>query len=135
MKTKIIDNFNNQVLTPMSIYYKDGEVVQVKACKPNDDPLRDGWYDLKGDDLKHIEVIIEDGGDKNSLLSGIKDSHQEFSHLSTILRMKPEDTCDPEELKAAKEAIIECLDKVRRFEPCGNDVMECDENVGGDDSP
>lgn len=58
MDIKIWDNFNKQWLEPMSIYFgKDNVIWKVKACKPNEDPLSDGWYDLMGDDLKNIAII------------------------------------------------------------------------------
>jgi len=55
---KIWDNHNSQWLEPMAINFgKDGVIWRVTACKPGDDPLSDGWYDLQGDDLNKIAII------------------------------------------------------------------------------
>jgi len=57
---KIWDSHNSQWLEPIAIYFgKDGVICRVTACKPGDDPLSDGWYNLKGDDLKKIAIIGE----------------------------------------------------------------------------
>lgn len=54
---RIWDNHNKQWLRPMSIIFgRDGEVAMVSAVKPGDEPLKDGWYKLEGDDLKKISI-------------------------------------------------------------------------------
>ena len=58
MNIKIWDNHNKQWLEPMAIYFgKDNTIWKVDAYKPNEEPLKDGWYDLKGDDLKQIAIV------------------------------------------------------------------------------
>lgn len=58
MNIRIWDNVNKQWLEPMAIYFKDNNTIErVTAIKPDDDPLTDGWYDIKNDDLKHIAII------------------------------------------------------------------------------
>ena len=54
---KIWDNHNKQWLEPMVINFgKEGLIWRVTACKPGEDPLSDGWYDLEGEDLKKIAI-------------------------------------------------------------------------------
>lgn len=58
MNIKIWDNHNKQKLEPIAIFFgKENTIWRVAACKPGDDPITDGWYDLQGDDLKHIAII------------------------------------------------------------------------------
>ena len=58
MEIRIWDNHNKQWLEPMAIYFgKDNAIWKVDACKLNEEPLKDGWYDLKGDDLKQIAIV------------------------------------------------------------------------------
>lgn len=60
MNIKIWDNHNKQWLEPMVIYFgKDNTICNIHACIPGDDPVSDGWYDLKGDDLKKIAIVGE----------------------------------------------------------------------------
>lgn len=58
MNIKIWDNHNKQWLDPMAIYFdENNKICKVTACKKGDDPLSDGWYDLKGDDLDKIAIV------------------------------------------------------------------------------
>lgn len=58
MDIKIWDSHNQQWLEPMSIFFgKDNIIWRINACKIGEDPLSDGWYDLKGDDLNKIAII------------------------------------------------------------------------------
>lgn len=58
MNIKIWDNHNKQWLEPISIFFeKDNTIGRVTACKIGEDPLTDGWYDLKGEDLKKIAIV------------------------------------------------------------------------------
>jgi hypothetical protein len=60
MSIKIWDSHNQQWLEPMAIYFgKDNSIWKIDAVKPGDDPLTDGWYDLRGEDLKKISIIGE----------------------------------------------------------------------------
>lgn len=57
---KIWDNKNEQWLEPMVIFFgKDDSIWRVQACKPGDDPLSDGWYDIQGEALKNITITNE----------------------------------------------------------------------------
>jgi hypothetical protein len=41
----------------MAIYFgRDNLIWKVDAIIPGADPLSDGWYDLRGDDLKKISI-------------------------------------------------------------------------------
>jgi len=54
---KIWDNANKQWLEPMAIFFgKDNTIYMVHACKPNEDPIVDGWYTIKGEQLKKIAI-------------------------------------------------------------------------------
>ena len=54
---KIYDNKNKQWLEPMSIIFgNEGDICEVRACIPGADPISDGWYTIKGKDLKHIAI-------------------------------------------------------------------------------
>ena len=58
MNIKIWDDHNKQWLEPMSINFdRENNICRLCACKPGDDPLSDGWYDLKGDDLSEISIV------------------------------------------------------------------------------
>ncbi len=58
MDIKIWDNHNKQWLEPMTICFgKDNVIWKITACVPGQDPLTDGWYDLKGDDLNKIAIV------------------------------------------------------------------------------
>jgi len=42
----------------MSIFFgDDGFIWKVDAKIPGQDPVSDGWYSLRGDDLKKISII------------------------------------------------------------------------------
>lgn len=57
MNIKIWDTHNKQWLEPMAIYFgRDNLIWKVDAIIPGADPLSDGWYDLRGDDLKKISI-------------------------------------------------------------------------------
>lgn len=58
MPIKIWDNHNKQWLEPMVIVFGlDNTIAKVNACKPGENPLSDGWYNLQGEDLKKIAII------------------------------------------------------------------------------
>ena len=60
MNIKIWDNHNKQWLEPISIFFgKNNMIWKIDANKIGEDPLTDGWYSLKGDDLKHIGIVGE----------------------------------------------------------------------------
>jgi len=55
---RIYDHHNKQWLEPMSIFFgDDGFIWKVDAKIPGQDPVSDGWYSLRGDDLKKISII------------------------------------------------------------------------------
>lgn len=55
---RIWDSHNLQWLEPISISFNNkNEIARVCACMPNADILKDGWYDLKGDDLNKIAIV------------------------------------------------------------------------------
>lgn len=55
---RIWDIHNKQWLEPMAIYFgEDNTIWKVDACKPNEHPLKDGWYNFKGNDLKQIAIV------------------------------------------------------------------------------
>lgn len=57
MNLKIWDSHNKQWLEPMAIYFgQDNQIWKVDAMVPGTNPLSDGWYDLRGDDLKKISI-------------------------------------------------------------------------------
>lgn len=59
---RIWDNQNKQWLVPMAIFFAGEEaetIWKVVAKKPNEDPLKDGYYNLEGEDLKKISIIGE----------------------------------------------------------------------------
>ena len=54
---KLWDNENKQWLNVMSIFFnKEGNPEKITACKEGDNPLSDGWYDIKEDDLKNVAI-------------------------------------------------------------------------------
>lgn len=58
MDVKIWDDHNKQWLEPIAIFFgKDNTVWRITACKPNEDALTDGWYELADEDLKQIAII------------------------------------------------------------------------------
>lgn len=58
MNIKIWDNYNKQWLEPISIFFgKDNTIYKVSARKPNENALRNGWYDFEEENLKHIAII------------------------------------------------------------------------------
>lgn len=60
MNIKIWDNHNKQWLEPISIFFgKDNTIWRVTACKPGENALSDGWYDLQGEDLNKIAITGE----------------------------------------------------------------------------
>lgn len=55
---RIWDSHNKQWLEAMSIIFEeDGGIAILNANKPGEEPLSDGWYSLKGDDLKKVAVV------------------------------------------------------------------------------
>jgi hypothetical protein len=57
MNIKIWDTHNKQWLEPMAIYFgRDNQIWKVDAITPGSDPLSDGWYDLRGEDLDKIAI-------------------------------------------------------------------------------
>lgn len=57
---KIWDNHNKQWLEPMAIFFGiDNVIWKISACKPGENPIEDGWYDIQGDDLKKIAIVGE----------------------------------------------------------------------------
>lgn len=54
---KIWDNQNKQWLDPIDIRFdRNNLIASVSAIKPGDDPLKDGWYKIEGDDLNKIAI-------------------------------------------------------------------------------
>lgn len=57
---KIFDHTNKQWLEPIAIYFgKDNLIWRVEANIPGEDPISDGWYMFKNEDLCKISIIGE----------------------------------------------------------------------------
>lgn len=54
---KIWDNKNKRWLIVMSIFFDDDKIYKITAHEEGvKDVLKDGWYNIEGEDLKHIVI-------------------------------------------------------------------------------
>lgn len=52
------DDKDRRWLEVMTIYYGDNNTIRrVKACKIGENPLKDGWFNFEGEDLKKIGIV------------------------------------------------------------------------------
>lgn len=56
-RLQLWDNNNKQWLEIMSIFFdKDGNPSKITAIVPGHDPIKNGWYNIEGEDLKKVAI-------------------------------------------------------------------------------